>query len=204
MKKIEVHLSNELPSTKRNFNMRDSSLYLKVCSTHEYMPLMQKYYLEYFGQSYHDNSLFLFIDGYLKLYIPIYCVDKALSYFDRPCEILHDFDNEIERIQAYKVLNTEFKKILKQKFLKATFFKDSNLLKGLFDYYSGTNVDCVAGINLELSEVDIFGNVRKSYKSLINWGKNNLRLEIIDKNNPSRDFFNVFKSMIRTVGYIFQ
>jgi hypothetical protein len=45
----------------------------------------------------------------------------------------------------------------------------------------------------DFREEHYFTSIRKSYKSLINWGKKNLEIKIISKENPSMDDFLSFK-----------
>lgn len=50
-------------------------------------------------------------------------------------------------------------------------------------------------INLLDNEKEIWKNIRKSYKSLINWGNRNFDILIYDKNNISSEIFNEFRKL---------
>jgi len=67
------------------------------------------------------------------------------------------------------------------------------MLSKLIDSQLSSQIEIEAYINLNQPEDLIRSNVRKSYKSLINWGYGNLKLIVINKSNPDKDNFYKFK-----------
>jgi hypothetical protein len=50
-------------------------------------------------------------------------------------------------------------------------------------------------INISFPEDELFRQIRKSYKSLINWGKRNLSLRVIDKETITEEDIERFKRL---------
>lgn len=53
--------------------------------------------------------------------------------------------------------------------------------------------------DLTLSEKEIHGALRKSYKSLVNWGRRHLDLKAVDRTNPDRGAFEDYRAFHRRI-----
>jgi hypothetical protein len=67
------------------------------------------------------------------------------------------------------------------------------------DVRVGVRKTKVAFVDLSLSETELWSSLRKSYKSLINWGRRNLALELVDQSNADPEVFVRFHSFHREV-----
>lgn len=57
----------------------------------------------------------------------------------------------------------------------------------------------VAIVDLARPEADVRAALRKSFRSLINWGKRNLRLDYVNRDQPDRDKFELFRQFHKKI-----
>lgn len=69
----------------------------------------------------------------------------------------------------------------------------------LFNAGASVNSTFRALIDLECEEVEITRNLRRRYKSFINWGRRNIRLEYLNQHNPNRILLQSFRQLHRKV-----
>ncbi len=98
-----------------------------------------------------------------------------------------DLDNTQLR-GAYKLLKAEFDRLVKMHSATCIIYEDflgNGNLSFVGKYLLGKGADAVPFfrqlIDLSAPEDELFRQIRKSYKSLVNWGSKNLSLRIIDK-----------------------
>ena len=71
-----------------------------------------------------------------------------------------------------------------------------NPLEEIFMHYGlEPSINFYSTIDLNLDLASFKSSLRKSYKSLVNWGKNNLDIRIIDSNNLNEESFFAFKDL---------
>lgn len=151
------------------------------------------YQIEYYKNEFEDYRLVIFDSKSYYLIAFFFKKIKEISFFNRPAIIITNpyyYDNE----SLYNIL---FKKIQqlcdnniieKIKILDNNYFlsKYYNCIKPQFDTYK-------IYIDLLQTEEFIKKNIRKSYKSLINWGAKNLIVVKYDHSNINTEIFDSFK-----------
>lgn len=103
--------------------------------------------------------------------------DNRLEYWEGGIKFsaLEDKFSPAEWKKVIKML----KKTLKEEGLTScSLLNTPQLNHGLWENRVDQNLVYRASINLQLHEEALWGSIRKSYKSLINWGKNNLTLKL--------------------------
>lgn len=156
-----------------------------------YSNYSQEFYSAYNGSSWKDVSVAASFEGRIIGFIIAKVNNGQASYFNFPIYIRID-ENFSNTTEVYKSLFSFFLDNLTP-FSVTNILVDSNFYK----YSSQTPLDAskelqIAYIDLRVSLDLIKRNIRKSYKSLINWGEKNFNFIIIDKKNLDRDLFKRF------------
>ena len=171
-----------------------SELMQKVRSDYKYSILNQIYLKEYNDQDYVNNSIVLLKDNKPSMIIPSFSKSSTLSYFDEPTRFINIFDNNESIYTAHK-FTFEFLKSSISHIKDVLIDADSVSIKGFHNHLADWDKIFEGFVDLTLSEDVIYSSIRKSYKSLINWGRQTLRLEILNVKNPSYSGFMAFKNL---------
>tara|TARA_Y100000588_G_scaffold372149_1_gene444354 strand:- start:784 stop:1776 length:993 start_codon:yes stop_codon:yes gene_type:complete len=114
--------------------------------------------------------------------------NRELSFFRLPMLCVEDQNIDQNQLRtAYKLLKAEFEKKLETESVTVVIYQDF-LNKGELSVIGRYLLDKGAlvvpyftqVIDLTIPEADLHRSIRKSYKSLVNWGKKNLKLKILD------------------------
>lgn len=155
-----------------------------------------KYNREYFGVSFIDYSLVIFEGSIFYIGMYSFSNDNTISFFNQPVKIFNLNIKSKNLSLAYIALFQKFTEIKEScNLLKLYFYTQPEVLSKFIDNQFSTEVEMESFIDLSQSEDLIRMNVRKSYKSLINWGLKNLKMVIIDSSNPDKEIFDSFKSL---------
>lgn len=120
--------------------------------------------------------------------------DDVLTSYGKPIEI--HFDQTVTEGEKFEVYH-KFLEVLKQKFAMygKCLFKGNSFY---FRYFDGspelkiiTFESAYTNLELELSQIKRM--IRKSFRSLINWGGKNLDTHIVNKQNWNEDLFEDFR-----------
>lgn len=198
-------------STHENFSEYWSTLFEESDFQHPlYQPANISYYKAAFlGGEFEDRS-FLIEEGKKPILGALAAINAYPSgsrelggWGIMPVFFIEDAFCRAEKLSgAYKLLKQELDEILEnvkvdrisyQDFLSAG--KLSFLGKYLLNNGAIATPFFTQIINLTESEVNLEAQIRKSYKSLINWGKKNLVLRIRDKNNVSAKDIESFRKL---------
>ena len=181
---MSAKLLINLNETEKNIFL-NSDLFIKSKETYRYSKNSLKYYLEYYNHEYENYSIIVFnskSEPILLMYayskLPIY------SHFGEAIEIIEKKTNCEELNNAYKKLFIFLYQFFREKKINQFLYLNNDFI--LSDQFSKTTESEIifnSYINLELSEENIKSNIRKSYKSLVNWGINNLKMVLIDSKN---------------------
>jgi len=79
--------------------------------------------------------------------------------------------------------------------LDGLFDHNSIVIKELAGYITSLNYHYHGYIDLDLPEANYKNAIRKSYKSLINWGEKNFSIRLVDHRAKNLDEFKAFKSL---------
>lgn len=192
-----------LPAQLKSY--QDSFFYNNyVLSAYQYTNYSLQYYSEYFGQDYVNQTILV----YNKLNEPVlalyaYSEKEIFSHFGSPVQVIEcDFSTESERLEAYKALISKLNEQLKQNNSgKILFYENEFLIAEYYKDLDKISTDFISSVNLNLTEPEIKSNLRKRYKSFVNWGEKNLKIELIDSNNANYDKFTAFRDFhIQTSG----
>lgn len=195
MKKIEIICQpNWLTDLQQHAK---SDLYALVFSGYEHSLHSVNYNLEYCQayDIYQDVSVCVYLDNQPVILLPLYVYQNTASFFQQATTFFEVPMAVDERISVYARL---------AKFLKAHFkrFAITRLLikaHGFFVQHFLASISKVSpltamSVDLTASSAAIKANLRKSYKSLTNWGKNNLSAVLINQEHACKDLFNEFKA----------
>ena len=153
------------------------------------------YYYNYYKSEYVDYSVVVFQKSNFFLAMMSYSKEDILSFFEEPVNIYCLDDKSANLNLAYNLL---YKKILSFKenfnFSSIKLFENSKILSHFFDNICSVSSNYEMYIDLSQKEEIIKMNVRKSFKSLINWGDKNLKAEIINLDNLNKSKFDNFKN----------
>lgn len=193
-----------LYSNNNKFSDYVKDLHTNYSPTALLSPLGCMYQRSYTGISYIDCS-FIILNGDEPLVLFIAAVDsklKELSGFG--------FASLLVEVPKAKIFDKGIKKVLKKELDRL--IEKYSLQKILYtDYLSNNHLSSISIllldmgakisnnysqiINLNDEILDISKNVRKSYKSLLNWGRKNLIIKIVDQTNFKPDDMDSFRAL---------
>jgi hypothetical protein len=184
---------------------KQSHLYAEhVLQPYQYSDLSIEYYKEYMGSEYQDHSIVVINDqGVFSLVMYAYAKLPAFTHFAGPLKVIEgNFSSQSEKHLAYRTLNLKLNGHLqKHSFNRLLFYDNPFLTAGYYSKIENAQTEFDSYIDLALSEAELKSNIRKSYKSLVNWGEKNLRIELVDHNNADYEQFISFRDFhIQTAG----
>ncbi|MDC1051149.1 hypothetical protein OAQ76_00315 [bacterium] len=154
-----------------------------------------RYYLEYFGGNFKNRSPILFQNGQPVLMIPALCPENELHFANWPTEMVTILEGDLLH-RATRIMISALKNDANQsKRVLARLKHQPAVFKELHGQVQKIEQDTNGLVNCQLSEDTIKSCLRKSYKSLVNWGKKNLELRVVDENQPDRESFLKFKEL---------
>lgn len=176
--------------------LRKSRLYEQVAEEYLYTDLSKAYYSAY-HQASKDHSFVIGAGDRFLIYAAIHPISETLSYFEFPMRIFVDdtFALEEVMIDALQLLKQQITQICEEYHFKGMRAYEHPLLLNLFyDKASLQAVEVSGIIDLRLSNELIKRNIRKSYKSLVNWGEKNMQTTVYDQANITQEVFDAFEA----------
>lgn len=128
---------------------------------------------------------------------------RELSGWGLPLLYMENQDVDSSRLRgAHKLLTAEFNNILQGHSITTVIYQDF-LNQGRLSFLGQHLLDIGAQaipyftqmIDLSASETDLRSQIRKSYKSLINWGKKNLSLRVLDSETIAPEDIERFRQL---------
>lgn len=177
-------------------DFKSSSVYKLSHADYRYCDVHFNYYKEYFGDAWKDLSLVAFEKQCFYICIYMLTNGKELSFFGSPLEIYADSSLPTQnQNKAFVEVYTKIETIKEETGARTIkFYEEPHFL---LKYYEHENFESHIvfenSIDLTKSEDEIFMCLRKSYKSLINWGKRNLELHIYDQTNMTDEIMCQFE-----------
>ncbi len=181
---------------------------LKESNSSLYLPLSLEYSKAYaskrefknlsFGVESNGKILCVFV-----LYLNCFDGEQSLDGCGHPafCTLSHDI-SEKELKTVDKRINNKLEDILNEYPQAKLIFKEQLIggqlsSPGLFLLEKGAAAKDFFCNKIDLSNElsELASNVRKSYKSLINWGRNNLAIEILDSTNVNKNDVEEFRKL---------
>lgn len=181
---------------------------IKECKTYnvdsllniESLLLFSNYYKKYYGEKFEDLSFYAVDESFIQATILCYRIENEICWPSDGCYIYYLNQNPTKELTTRIIKHLE--EMAATYTCKSLIIRDtlvngelSQLGNQLFKekYVSRLSFDMrisYKGFNTQ----DFHKKVRKSYKSLLNWGDKNLGYLYINKNNQDLDAFNDFKS----------
>lgn len=191
-----IHLSELSAEELQAYH--DSALYKLTCSDYRFCNIHLDYYREYFGEKWTDESIIVYDKSGFYINLTMFSNGEEFSFFGSPTDVIYDdsFPAKVKN-QAFGELFVKLEQLIKIKNIKAFKFFENPYF--LLKYYEQDGVEFSSkiiyekSIDLNQSEDDIKMGLRKSYKSLINWGQRNLDIRIYDKSNMTDDVMSTFE-----------
>ena len=178
---MKVKFLSELPEADLA-RFRESELYRISHADYRHCEIHLEYYKEYFGASWKDVSLVAYDDKCFAIVVYMFLGNGELSFFGAPMSVYSDPAVPVkDQNYAFQELFVKIEQLGAQ---RIKFFEHPAFLMKYYEHEGFTGHTLFeTNIDLSRSEEDIFMSVRKSYKSLINWGKKNLEIKIYDASN---------------------
>ena len=153
------------------------------------------YYAEYLGRQFENRSQILYRNNSPILALPALCRDHELNFGGNPTKIV----SSLQGFEYYKsvraLVNLLQKEAIKYGKIEGKISFDSVLFNEALNFVQTTTPVSHGYVNCQLSEENIKKTLRKSYKSLVNWGRKNLTIKVIDLKNPDAGIFFQFKDL---------
>lgn len=162
-----------------------------------YSRLSEKFYAEYFNHTWHNVSMVLMQEE-TPIALILLHADKEASYFGQPGIFIINEAADISPHESTALLFTQLTAKLKTLNITKIYLKHNKLLEKIYKVHEITHSE-IAYVNLAQSIEDIKKNIRKSYKSLVNWGLKNFDIQVINQTNADIHHFYQFMNFHREV-----
>lgn len=164
--------------------------YFPIFKDHfRYFPSEIEHLTTYSPQCEFKDQSFVLLENDTPLFVcPLFTGQSIAGYFDLPTEWLWSPSALSSRDKKKYNLIIEHLKDIKEN-RKYLFYMDDHDITYCFPEIKDITTSIETLVDLNLSEEAIRSHIRKSFRSLINWGKNNLELTLIDRENPSQKTF---------------
>lgn len=170
-----------------------------ISAGYEYSLASIKYNHEYFKcvtdhEKYQDASVCVYLNEIPVAFFPLYIQQNRGSFFGQSCQFFEVLMSADDRILVYRQLAKFIKKQLKHLGVNSLLVKENSF----FLTYFLSNIANISpiktmSVDLNTSVTALKTNLRKSYKSLVSWGKNNLTCITLNQDSPCKDKFNDLK-----------
>jgi len=190
---MKVKLIKDLDEIEMS-NFKKSKLYSSINNNWSNTDSYIRFINEYFNNSFENQSLVVFMNNEFFIAMISFSKDNILSFFGEPLYIIDNNEHSANLNLAYNVFYKKLSSIKKEhSFNKIYLYENTKIISKFCDSIISNSHNYQMYIDLSQSEELIKMNIRKSFKSLINWGKKNLQIDIIDSNNLDKIKFNSFK-----------
>jgi hypothetical protein len=190
---MKVKLIKDLDEVEIS-NFKKSKLYSSINNNWSNTDSYIEYNKEYFNNNFEDQSLVVFMNNEFYIAMISFSNDNILSYFGEPLYIIDSNEYSANLNLAYNVFYKKLSSIKKDHgFNKVYLYENTKIISKFSDSIITNSHNYQMYIDLSQSEELIKMNIRKSFKSLINWGNKNLQIDLIDSRNLDKIKFNSFR-----------
>ena len=190
---MKVKLIKDLDEIEMS-NFKKSNLYSSVNNNWSNTDSYIKYNNEYFNNNFENHSLVVFMNNEFYIAMISFSKDDILSFFGEPLYIIDNNEHSANLNLAYNIFYKKLSSIKKDhSFNKIYLYENTKMISNFSDNIITNSHNYQMYIDLSQSEELIKMNIRKSFKSLINWGNNTLQIDIIDSSNLDKIKFNSFR-----------
>ena len=166
-----------------------------------------RYFPSVFGERCRDLSFSVSLDDIPALLVECDVTDGILARYGQPMQIIYADDLTGEaKATALRFAFKQLDKYGRERRVSRVLIAEPtprNMLSGLgraclarsAEYW--LRIDAL--IDLSLSEATLYRDVRKSFKSLINWGRQHMTMEHVNGEHPHRDRFDAYRRLHASV-----
>ena len=178
-----------------NFNEVISAI-PEAGNTYLYSPLAIEYEKEYFANRLIPQAILLCKEN-THVGVMFFTLDEEgdFSYFKRPTQVFwNTFATKDDQFELYQILLSDLEKKLELKTISSLKLEyNSFLFSGLYKFSPHIRYSYQANIDLTCSEEVIKRGIRRSYRSLINWGIREMSFVRLDHENADNVLFESFR-----------
>lgn len=156
--------------------------------------LARRYYESYFGAEYRPLDIVVLRQGEPALFLPLTAGKGVLSHFGEPARLFPVPSDGSPPIEAHGALRALLD-VIGIAHPRLWIVEDAALAGNVVRRELGE----VAWADLSLPESGLRGAMRKSYKSLVNWGLRHMTFTLVDRSRPDQDAFREMRDFHRTV-----
>jgi len=157
-----------------------SDLFHQIQREYTYHSLSLAYNAQVFPGNYEDFSVVAFYDEKPVLCCYIFTSGTSFRFFNDPAQIFYlEVNPELLWMSFTKTIAFIKGLIQSHNFTELTFYSNGHFVNSFYDKIKSSRIEHFGMIDLHIQSDLIKTNVRKSYKSLINWGFHNLKLQVI-------------------------
>jgi hypothetical protein len=184
---------------KINYNSLDKEIFKKF--KFESGKLISEYYQEYYAGKFIDLTFGILFNNEVVGYVSCCVLDGRLCFPNNGVSIELFLEDSIEITKIYNLIIEHITLLARQYSCNEIIIQDNLINDGLSDlgnvlfnkkYHSNITYEMLIDYK-NFDEISYRQKLRKSYKSLINWGKKNLEIILINTNNLSLEKFLTFK-----------
>ncbi len=189
-------LADLTPQEQERF--RASELYRISHADYRHCEIHLTYYKEYFGPSWKDVSLVACDDRCFAIVVYMFLSEGGeLSFFGAPLSVYADPSVPVKDLNyAFQELFVRLERMKEEMGARTLrFFEHPSFLMKYYEYEGfRSEIRYETAVDLTRAEDEIFMCVRKSYKSLINWGRKNLEIRVYDASNMTDEAMEAFEA----------
>jgi hypothetical protein len=165
------------------------------------------YYPAIHGNNARDVSFMVIFNGRPILYSPCSIINRSLDWYGLPIEFFYSIKSSASEIKkAQKIAVDHICSLIS--YYNIGFAQINEV--GMHDRISQTGESCFSQkwhakicfhgrSNLERDISSIKQDIRKSYRSLINWGEKNITIEYVNSHNQSSELYNEFREFHKLI-----
>lgn len=154
----------------------------------------QSYYREYLGDDNRNRTIIVRRRETPILALTRLCKANEINFAGQPSEIISVVD-KIESRMATVEMISHLKKMSKNVRLSGAINNNSIVIKELAAFITSINHSYHGYVDLRLPRESYKKVLRKSYKSLINWGEKNFSIRLADQNATDLSEFKAFQNL---------
>lgn len=165
------------------------------------------YYAEYYQDKFKDHSFLIVLNDELIGYCIAMQIEATLCFPAEGIKVIFFGANNVRLSKIFAAIVEHLENIAQQNGCTEIIIKNeltTGQLSGLGEAIFNANFDSrltfemLVDVN-DFDEAKYYAGIRKSYKSLINWGKRELDISIINKDALSYDKFMEFKQFHKKI-----
>jgi hypothetical protein len=160
----------------------------------------RSYYPVVVGTGYQDETFAIIRDDEPVLIVPCSVSARVIDYFGLPINVF-GVDEPGDVVDATKCAFGHLRSLSLSRNIERILIRDDtsgsirSVVGALCLSSGGSATSRSSGFcDLEIGEEGLTRNIRKSYRSLVNWGRKNLKLAYVSERNPDRKLFDLYQN----------